>query len=217
MGAIKKQSIVALVMLLLIPAVWILGGLVFSAMHPESAAGHPDYSRNFHLLSVAKISSLWVAAGVVAILWLAACFLVIRAKQRSLLWMFLVVFGPFGFAALAMLNDNAPVATDRYARFVRGLNRFVRVGYEACVFVLIWMVAYGCMLLKSSLSILYESAAAGMSIAQVIDIRNASSGMWAFAEGNEVMYMVAVLYLVLPIVFNLLSRVRLANAAADAL
>jgi len=216
MGAIKKQTAIALGLLLLIPAIVVFDGVLFRFIDPEIAAGHPNYAQNYHMLEVARRLSIWGSAGVLAILWLAVCFLVIRSKQRSWLWIFLAVFGPFGFAALAMLNDNAPAATDRYARFVRGLNWFARSGYESCVFVVIWALAYGCMLLKSNLSILYESATSGMSTAQVIDIRNASSGMWAFAEGNEVMYMVAVLYLLVPVVFNIAARMRATNVVPDA-
>jgi hypothetical protein len=132
---------------------------------------------------------------------------VIRSKERSSWWLFFAALGPFGFAVLAMLNDRAPAETDRYARFVHNLNRFVRVGYEVCTFVIVWVLAYQAMVLKRNLMILYESATTGMSTAQIIDLQNASSGMWAFAEGNEVMYMVVLLYLIRPIVFNLVGLV----------
>ena len=51
---IKKQSVVALVLLLLIPLVLMLGGMLFKLINPEIAAGHPNYVRNFHLLSLLK-------------------------------------------------------------------------------------------------------------------------------------------------------------------
>ena len=106
-----------------------------------------------------------------------------------------------------MLNDRAPVEPDRHARFVRNLNRLVRVGYEVFTFVVIWLLAYQAMVLKRNLMIMYESATTGISTAQIIDRQNASSGMWAFAEGIEVMYMVVLLYLIWPIVFNTVGRV----------
>jgi hypothetical protein len=202
----KKQSVVALVLLLLIPVVSILGGLLFSLINPEIAAGHPNYARNFHLLSIAKVMTMLASAGVVAILCLMVCFLVIRSKKRSLLWLFVAVLGPFGFAILAMLNDKAAAKTDRYARFVGNLNWFTRMGYEACIFVVMWEIAYQAMVLKRDLMIMYESATTGTSTAQIIGIQNASSGMWAFGEGMEVMYMVVVLYLIWPMVFNLVGR-----------
>ena len=213
---VKKQTVVALVLLLLIPLVLRMGGLLFSLINPEIAAGHPNYMRNYHFLHLVKMLSMWGSAGVVATLWLLVCFLVIRSKERSPLWMFFAALGPFGFAILAMLNDRAPTPTDRYARFVQNLNRFVRVGYEVCTFVIIWELAEQAMVLKRNLMIMHESATTGMSTAQILDQRNASSGMWAFAEGNEVMYMVVLLYLIWPIAFNLMGRVAARMASPKA-
>jgi len=204
---IKKQSVVALVLFLLIPLVWALGGMLFNLINPEIAASHPNYVHNYHLLSLLKRMCLWASEAGVAVLWLLVCLLVIRSKKRSHLWLFLAALGPFGFAVLAMLNDRAPAETDRYARFVRNLNGFVRVGYELCIFVIGWVLAYEAMVLKRTLMIRYEAATTGISTAQIIDRQNASAGMWAFAEGNEVMYLVVLLYLLWPIVFNIAGRV----------
>ncbi len=212
----KKQTVVALILLLLIPVVLVLGGFLFSLINPEIAAGHPNYARNYHLLNLLKIASLFASFAVVVILWLAACFLVIRSKQRSSWWLLLSALGPFGFAILALLNDGAPAETDRHARFVRGLNRFVRVGYEVCRFVIIWLLAFEAMVLKRNLMILYESATTGISTAQILDRQNASSGMWAFGEGLEVMFIVVLLYLIWPIVFNLASRAATTMASTKA-
>jgi hypothetical protein len=212
----KKQMVVALVLLLLIPVAVILGGLLFSLINPEIAAGHPNYARNYHLLSLVKVMSLLASFAVAAILWLAACFLVIRSKERSLWWLFLAALGPFGFAILALLNDGAPAETDRYTRFVRNMNIFVRVSYEVCRFVIIWLLAFEAMVLKRNVMILYESATTGVSTAQIIDRQNASSGMWAFGEGIEVMFLVVLLYLIWPIVFNLAGRVATIMASPKA-
>lgn len=203
----KKQTAVALGLLLLIPVVLMLGGWLFSRINPEIAAGHPNYVRNYHYLSLVKQVSFWATGAVVAILWFLVCFLVIRSKERSSWWLFLAALGPFGFAILAMLGDRAPLETDRHERFVHNLNRFVRIGYQVCTFVIIWLLAYQAVVLKRNLMIQYESATTGMSTAQIIDLQNASSGMWAFAEGNEVMYMVVLLYLLWPVVFNIVGRV----------
>jgi hypothetical protein len=216
MWMMKKQKVVAIVLLLLIPVVSMLGALLFSLINPEIAAGHSNYPRNYHLLSLAKNMSFWASGAVVVILWLLVCFLVIRSKERSSLWLFFAALGPFGFAILATLNDRAPAETDRHARFVRNLNRFVRVGYEVCTFVVIGLLAYQAMVLKRNLMIMYESAATGISTAQIIDRQNASSGMWAFAEGNEVMYMVVLFYLLWPIVFNTVGRVATIMASPKA-
>jgi hypothetical protein len=202
----KKQMVVALVLLLLIPVVSMLGGLLFSMINPEIAAGHANYARNFHLLSFVKIMTMWGSGALVAMLWLLACFLVIRSKERSSLWLFFAALGPFGFAILAMLNDRAPTETDRHARFVRSLNRFARVGYEVCTFVVIWLLAYQAMVLKRNLMIMYQSATSGISTSQIIATQNASSGMWAFAEGIEVMFVVVLFYLLRPVVFTIVGR-----------
>jgi len=135
------------------------------------------------------------------------CLLVIRSKKRSSAWLFLAVLGPFGLAVLAMLGDRTTAETDPYTRFVRNLNGLVRVGYEICGFVVAWVLAYEAMVVQRALIVRYEAVATGSSIAQVIDRQNASGGMWAFAEGLEVMFLVVLLYLLRPVVFNVVSRV----------
>jgi hypothetical protein len=216
MKMIKRQWVVAVVLLLLIPLVLVLGGMLFSLINPEIAAGHPNYVRNFHLLNLLKKTVMWATAAGVLVLWLLVCLQVIRAKKRSSSWLFLAALGPFGLAILAMLSDRATVETDRYARFVRSLNGFVRAGYELCTFVIVWVLAYEAMVLKRALMIRHEAATTGMSIAQVIDQHNASGGMWAFAEGMEVMFFVVLLYLLRPVVFNIVGRVTATMASPKA-
>jgi hypothetical protein len=218
MKMIKKQWVVAVVLLLLIPVVLALGGALFSLINPEIAAGHPNYVRNFHLLNLLKLSVMWGTAAAVLVLWLLVCLQVIRAKKRSSSWLVLAALGPFGLAILAMLNDlattsdRATAETDRYARFVRSLNWFVRAGYELCTFVIVWVLAYEGMVLKRTLMIRYEAATTGSSIAQVTDLHNASGGMWAFAEGMEVMFFVVLLYLLRPVVFNIVGHLTATTA-----
>ena len=60
------------------------------------------------------------------------------------------------------LNDRAPAETDRYARSVRNLNGFVRVGYELCIFAIICLLAFQAMVLKRNLMIMHESATTGL-------------------------------------------------------
>ena len=115
-----------------------------------------------------------------------------------------------------MLNDRTPGETDRHARFVRNLNRFVRVGYEVCIFVVLWLVAFQVVVLKRNLMIMFESATTGISIAQIIDRQNASSGMWAFGEGIQMMYMVVLFYLTWPMLFNIAGRVAAIMASPKA-
>lgn len=203
----KKQMVWALAVLLLMPVVVMAGGFIAAHINPEIAAGHANYTRNFRLLVLAKGAIFLGGAAMAGVLWLVACFLVIRSKQQSLWWMPAAALGPFGFAVLAMLDDRAPAERDRYARFLLGMNFFLRVGYEALTFVAILTLAYEAMVVLRNLIILGQAAATGMSRAQIIDLQNASGGMWAFAEGNEILFMIALFYLLRPIAFNIAGRV----------
>lgn len=217
MRMMKNQLGMALVLLLLIPVVMAVGGMLFSLINPEIAAGHPNYVRNYHLLNLLKDLSFWGSVACAAVLWMLACVLVIRSKKRSLLWLVMAALGPIGFAVLATLNDRAAAETDSYARFVRNLNWFMRGAYELCAFLLIWELAYEAMVLKSTLMIRYEAATTGVSVAQIMSIRDASSGMWAFGEGLEVMYLVVLLYLLRPIVFRIVAHLAARMASRRAL
>lgn len=202
---IKKQLFVALVLLLLVPMVLVLGGMLSNLINPEIAAGHPNYVRNWHLLNLLKSLLFFASVAAAGVLWILSCMMLIRSKQRSYLWLVLAALGPFGFAVLAMLSDRAPAENDRFARFVRSLNGFMRVGYEVCTFMIVWVLAYEAMVLHRSLMIRYEAATTGVSTAQIMSMQSASSGMWAFAEGNEVIFLVALLYMLRPIVFSCVS------------
>jgi hypothetical protein len=217
---IKKQSVRTLVLLLLIPVVLILGGMLSNLINPEVAAGHPNYSRNFYLLNSLKQFSLLASFACVGVLWILVCLLEIRSKHRSLVWLLMAALGPIGFAVLATLNDRASGETNQithpYSLFVRKMNWLLRGVYELCSFWLIWELGYQVMVLKRNLMIWYQSATTGMSTAQIIDIQNASSGMWAFGEGMEVMYFVVLLYLLRPILYSLISRVVATMASPKA-
>ena len=212
----KKQSVVALVLLLLILPVTALGGMLFSLINPEIAAGHPNYVRNFHLLSLLKIACFWGSGAVAAALWLLVCLLVIRSKNRSVLWLFLATLGPLGLAGIATLKDRAPLERDRYSRFVGSLNWLVRGGYELCTFLILWVLAYQAMVVQRMVMIRYEAVTTGVSIAQIMNIQNASSGMWAFGEWLEMMYLVVLFYLLRPFVFCIVGDVVTAMATPKA-
>jgi hypothetical protein len=62
--------------------------------------------------------------------------------------------------------------------------------------------------------IMYKAATTGISTAQIIDQQNASSGMWAFSEGNEVLYLVVLFYLLRPICFNAVGHLPKLGASA---
>jgi len=203
----KKQWVVALALLLAIPVVIVVGGGLSNLINPEIAAGHPNYVRNYHLLHLLKISCFLGAVAVSAVLWLVVCLLVIRSKKRSWLWLCLAALGPYGLAVLVMLNDRASSETDGYSRFVRSMNLWVRVGYEVACFAMVWVLAYQTMVLNRELIIRYQAVTTGVSTQQIVDIQNASGGMWAFAEGNEVIFLVILLYLLRPVVFSIVRRV----------
>jgi len=57
--------------------------MLFNLINPEIAAGHPNYVRNYHLLTLLKSMSVWASAAGAAVLWLLVCLLVIRSKKRS--------------------------------------------------------------------------------------------------------------------------------------
>jgi hypothetical protein len=206
MYTMKKQMLLALVLILLIPVVVMSGGFLFNLINPEIAAGHSNYALNFQILSFIKRVLLLGSFALAAVLWFVACFLVINAKQRSLWWMLCAALGPLGFAILASLKDATPAETDRYALFVRGLNKYVRVVYEICTFFILWQLAYQAMVVKRNLMIMFESFTTGASSAQIIAIQNASSGMWAFGESLEVMYLAILFYALRPAIFNLAAR-----------
>lgn len=212
----QRWPFLALVLFLLIPLDTVLGGMLANLINPEIAAGHPNYVRNFHMLSLLKITCLFGSLAVAGVLWLLVCLLVIRSKKRSYFWLLLAALGPIGFAVLATLKDRDALEIDRYARYVRNMKWFVRVGYELCSFVIVWVLAYQGMVVMRTLIIWYEAVSTGVSTAQIIDLQNASSGMWAFGEGMEIMYLVVLLYLLRPIAFLIVARVAAMMAAPRA-
>src|SRR5215469_5722263 len=97
---IKKQLLVALLLLLLIPAVTVGAGVLFSLINPEIAAGHPNYTRNWQLLHSLKMGVMYGSFVIILALYLLGCLLVVRSKQQSRLWLLLAPLGPIGFAIL---------------------------------------------------------------------------------------------------------------------
>jgi hypothetical protein len=118
----------------------------------------------------------------------------------------LAILGPFGFIILSILRDKAPALGDLYQQYIGKLKLYLRVAQELCFFVIVWTVAYQIVVLKRDLMIMYQAATTGVSTAQIIEQQNASSGMWAFSEGNECMYLVVLFYLLWPVGFNALGN-----------
>jgi hypothetical protein len=211
---LKRPYVLAIVSLFLIPVFTVLGGMLTNSINPEIAAGSSNYERNFQLLSQVKTLSMLAGSFMIMLLWLLTCFFLIKSKQRSYGWLPLAILGPFGLMILTLLSDNAPAPGDLYQKFFGKLNIYLRVAYELILFMVAWTGAYQAMVLNRNLMILYESANTGVSTAQIIDQQNASSGMWAFSEGLEVLFLVALGYLLWPICFNVVGRLLRPSASA---
>lgn len=203
---IKKDSTLALLLLLLMPLILVFGGMLAGLINPEIAAGHPNYVRNFHLLMQLKIGLFIASVSGFVLLWITACFMVLRSKKRPPYWLLLAALGPVGFVILTSLNDREPAKADSYSQFLQKMNWAVRAAYEITTFVLVWILAYEAMVLHRMLMIHVQSATTGIPIQQVVDQQNASSGMWAFSEGLEVMFLVVLLYVLRPFLFSLVTR-----------
>lgn len=205
----KRPYILAIVSFLLIPTVAVLGGILVLSINPEIAAGRANYERNYRLLSLAQSISMWAVLLVVVGLWFLTCFFLLKSKNRSYGWLLpLAVLGPFGLMILTMLNDTAPAPGDLYQQFVGKLKSYLRVAYELGFFVVLWVGAFLAMVLTRDLMIMYEAATTGISAEQIIKLQNDSSGMWALSEGLEVLFLVVLFYLLWPICFNVVGRLR---------
>jgi hypothetical protein len=203
---VKKHYLLGVASFLLIPAVVLLGATLTNSINPEIAAGHANYERNWRLLQLVKTLSVWAAGFMSMALWFLTGFFLLKSKQQSYGWLPLVPLGPIGFVVLTIVRDKAPVPEDLYQQFIRRLNLLMRIPYELTFFVAIWVISYQVVVLKRNLLITYQAASTGASVAQIISQQNASSGMWAFSEGLEELYLVAFLYLLWPICFNLMSH-----------
>jgi hypothetical protein len=202
----KRPYVLAIVSFLMIPAVTVLAGILINSIDPEIAARTSNYERNYRLLNLAKTLSVLAVLLVIMGLWFLTCFFLVKSKKRSYGWLPLAMFGPFGLIVLTMLSNNASAPGDLYQQFIGKLKIYLRVAYELGFFVVVWVGAFLTMVLERDLMIIYEAATTGASTAQIIDQQNASSGMWAFREGLEVLFLVVLFYLLWPICFNVAGR-----------
>ena len=203
---VKKQYLLASAFYLAIPAVVLLGGLVFNTINPEIAVKTSNYERNYRLLELAKNLSMLSAFLIALALWFLTCFFLVRSKGQSYRWLPLAMLGPFGFIVLTILRDKAPAPCDRYQQYVQRQNFLIRTAYELGFCAAVWVIAYQLIVFKRNLMISLEAAATDMSTTQIINIQNASSGMWAAGEGMEELYLVVIFYLLWPICVNLVAR-----------
>ena len=204
----KRQYWLALACWLAIPAVFVVEAGVFQLLDPELAQRFGDYVHNYRLIETARQLTIVGTIGVAGILWLATCHFVLAAKQRSSGWLLLAVCGPLGFSLIAMLGDFAPAPADCYQRFVGRLKQRWRIPFEIGLFFAVWVLAFETMLLRHGVAIRLESITTGTPVATIIERQEAESGMRSFGEGLEVMYLVVLIYLLWPIVFNLVCGFR---------
>lgn len=202
----NRSYVLAIVCYLAIPAVMLAGAALASLIDPEMARGHADYARDFRLLEQAKTAVLAAAAGLMLVLWAATCYLVLKSRRRSLRWLSLAAAGPFGFIVIALLEDRSPASDDIYRWFIGTLKLYWRIPLEIVVFVAVWLLAYQCVALMRDLMIAYTSFRTGIPVASIVAEQTASSGMHAFGEGLETLYVVPLLYLLWPVAFNLAGR-----------
>ncbi len=203
----KKYYYFEAASLLLIPVTILLTGSVFSFINPEIAAGHPNYVRNYQILNLAKTLTLWTGIFISMALWFLTCFFLLKSREQSYWWSPLALFGPFGLTVLSMLGDKSPAPGDLFRQIIQRQRLSIRIVYEIIFFAAVWVLSCQIMVLKRNLLILAESVRTGVSTAQIIDRQNASSGMWAYTEGMEVLYLVAVFYVFWPLCFNLIARI----------
>lgn len=201
-----KPGTLAILSLLLIPLVSVAGAMLAISIDPEMARRSSNYERNYMLLDAVRSACLLATLLAALSLWFLSCFFLLKSKEQTYGWLPLALLGPFGFIVLTMLGDKTPAPGDAYRQFIGKLNIYLRVAYEVCLFFAVWVLAFQTMLLKRELMILFQSARTGMSVAQIVDLQNASSGMWAFSEGLEVLFLVALFYLLWPACFNLVGK-----------
>jgi hypothetical protein len=204
----KKTYLLAVACYLAIPIVVMGGGFAAVIINPEWAIHTAHYTRNFHLLSAFKTLLMLGSFGLSAVLWLLMCYGLVRAKQRSRLWLACACLGPLGIAVLAALRDDDPAPGDAWQSFVSRLGRAARIAWETAFCLAAWTLSYQAMVLLRNVQILCQSLATGATVAQIVAQQNTMSGMYAFTEGNEVMYLVSLIYLFWPVAFNLFARLR---------
>ena len=202
----KLRYVLAVVCYLSIPVVVVCGVGLFALIDPEMARGHADYPRDYRLLDMARLGVLCAAAGLALVLWTTCCYLVLTSRDRSLRWLSLAAAGPVGFSVIAALEDQSSAKGDLYQQVIRNLKTYWRVPLEIGVFVFVWYVAYELVVLERELLIHFESLMTGTPVSTIVAQQSASSGMWADGEMLEQFYLVPLIYLLWPVLFNLAAQ-----------
>jgi hypothetical protein len=208
MSLAKGGTTPAIVAFLLIPVVFQAGVALFGAINPEWAAGHANYARNWQLIDLARKAIWFGSLAVCAMLWLATCWFLIRAKQRSVRWLAVALLGPLGLAILAALRDRRTDDQGTYDRFVGGLKWVPHLLYEVVSFVVLLVLAFYAVDLLREILIAIQVARTGLSHEQIVAIQDQDGGMYAFAEGLEALFFLVLFYLLRPILVNLYGTLR---------
>jgi hypothetical protein len=184
----------------------VAGAAVSQLVDPEMARGRADYERAYQVLTLVRTGVLLTTAGLALLLWVLCCYWMLRARRRALAWLGLAVAGPLGLAVIAMLADRSPgLGVPSRWRFGK-LGPGWRVPLELALFVAVWILAYEAIVLKRGLMIALESFLTGTPVSTIVAQQSASSGMWAFGEGLEVIYLVMLAYAVRPLVLDVAVR-----------
>lgn len=201
----KRQYLLAIACYLAIPVVMFGGAQASFLIDPELARRTSNYVRNYRRLETLNAGIRMATAGLAVGLWAATCSFLLKSKGRSPWWLPLAAGGPLGFAAIAALDDTAPLPADRHQRFVQGRSRVTRALLECAVFVGTWTLAFAGVFALEDLQVRYLSYSTGVPMTTVLAERNSSSGMYAFAELAAAMYLFALMYVLWPVCFNLIG------------
>ncbi len=199
----KRSYFASLLLYALIPVVMLFAGSLFSSIDPQSMAGHSNYERNYHLFEMLKHLILYGGFVVSFGLWVATCFFLLQAKKRTAAWMLLSMLGSLGFVALSMLNDREPHIADVYHAFRDKLSTVWRIAYECLLFVGTFVLSFIIVLTLEEWAMIFEAGQRGVPVTLIQQERDASSGMLAFSEGWAILYLVPMLYLLWPVVVNI--------------
>ena len=202
----KRDYTLAIACYIAIPIVVVAGGILFGLIDPELARGRVTYERDYRVLQLIQNAALLAATAAALLLGILCCYFVVKSRDRSLGWLSLVIAGPIGFMVIASLDDRAPKGDDGYQSLFAKLPMYARIVLEVVLFIAIVFVAYEVIELKRDLMIRYRSWKTGVDVATIIAEQNASSGMWAFGESLEQLYVIMLIYLVRPLLFNLASQ-----------
>jgi hypothetical protein len=95
----KLHYILAVICYLSIPVAVVCGVALFVLIDPEMARGHINYTRDYQWLERARVAVLGAAVSLACLLWVGCCYLVLKARQRSLRWL------PLAAAALGSASS----------------------------------------------------------------------------------------------------------------